>query len=52
MNKYKNLSPEEKKEYSSFDDFLGANALTTCERCDDIVEYDEVDESGYCYKCQ
>lgn len=38
--------------YASFEDYLGANALTICENCDEVVEYDEVDESGYCLeKC-
>jgi len=37
--------------YSCFDDYLGANALTRCEDCDNIVEYDEVDEDGYCFDC-
>lgn len=38
--------------YSSFEDYLGANALQMCEGCDQVVEYDEVDENGYCFDCQ
>lgn len=45
---FEKLAPEEKKQYSSFADYLGSNGLIVCEGCDDVVEYDEVDESGYC----
>jgi hypothetical protein len=38
--------------YSSFADYLGANAKLQCERCDHIVEYDEVNEDGHCFDCQ
>lgn len=48
---YDALSPEE-KEKSSFVDFLGGNAQTICQGCSKIVEYDEVDEDGYCFDCQ
>jgi hypothetical protein len=43
---------EDPKAYSSFADYLGANAMQMCEGCDKIVEYDEVDENGYCFDCQ
>ncbi len=49
---YEALPPEEKAEYSSFGDYLGANGWTECDGCDEIVEYDEVNESGFCFKCQ
>lgn len=48
---YENLPPEEKSHYSSFDDYLGANAQCTCENCDAVIDYDEVDENGYCFDC-
>ena len=32
--------------------YLGENALTQCENCDDVVEYDEVDERCYCLNCE
>ena len=38
--------------YNDFADYLGANAMQMCEGCDKIVEYDEVDENGYCFDCQ
>jgi len=43
---------EDPEAYSSFADYLGANAMCQCEGCDRIVEYDEVDENGYCFGCQ
>lgn len=43
---------EDPAAYSSFADYLGANAMLMCEGCDQIVEYDEVDENGYCFDCQ
>lgn len=43
---------EDPNAYSSFADYLGANAMLMCEGCDKIVEYDEVDENGYCFDCQ
>lgn len=38
--------------YSSWGDYLGANALCQCDGCDQIVEYDEIDEGGCCFDCQ
>lgn len=52
---YRDYLEEIKKDpnsYSCFDDYLGANAMQVCEGCDRIVEYDEVDEGGYCFDCQ
>lgn len=49
---FENLPANEKKSYSSFEDYLGANAQCICEMCDNVVEYDEVDENGYCCDCQ
>lgn len=43
---------EDPTAYSSFADYLGANAMQMCEGCDKIVEYDEVDENGCCFDCQ
>lgn len=43
---------EDPDAYSSYEDYLGANAMMTCEGCDSVVEYDEVDENGYCFDCQ
>lgn len=37
--------------YSSFGDFLGANAMAQCEQCDEVIEYDERDEGGVCFSC-
>ncbi len=51
FDEFEALPPEEKAEYVSFEDYLGANAQCTCERCDKVVEYDEVDENGYCFDC-
>lgn len=38
-------------DYTSFTDFLGANAQGQCGRCDDVFEYDELDENGLCFSC-
>lgn len=48
---FESLPPEEKMEYSSFADYLGANGMCVCENCDQVVEYDEVDENGDCFNC-
>jgi hypothetical protein len=48
QDEYEALPAEEKAEYSSFEDYLGANGQCVCEGCDEVVEYDEVDEDGYC----
>ena len=48
FREFEALDPEEKKHYNSFEDYLGANALCICETCDEVVEYDEVDENGDC----
>lgn len=38
-------------EYSGWDDYLGANGLIICDGCNEVCEYDEVDESGDCMSC-
>jgi hypothetical protein len=49
---YEALPADEKAEYVSFEDYLGSNGQCVCEGCDEVVEYDEVDEMGYCLeKC-
>jgi len=45
------LPPDERAEYTSFEDYLGANGQCVCESCDQVVEYDEVDEGGDCPDC-
>lgn len=50
-DEYEALLPEEKRRYASFEDYLGANGECVCESCDQVVEYDEVDENGDCFDC-
>lgn len=52
INDYLKEIEENPDAFSSFEDYLGANAMQMCEGCDKIVEYDEVDENGYCFDCQ
>jgi hypothetical protein len=51
FKEYENLPTEEKKHYSSFDDYVGGQGLSVCESCDELCEYDEVDECGLCCNC-
>ncbi len=51
FKEYENLPSEEKNSYSSFDDYLGASGLNVCEGCNNLCEYDEVDECGLCCDC-
>ena len=48
---YEGLPPEEKREFSSFHDYLGSMAWCLCERCGDAFEYDQVNDMGHCGKC-
>ena len=52
---YKQYQKEIEKDpdaYASYEDFLGANGLVRCEDCNNVVEYDEVNEIGHCFDCQ
>lgn len=42
---------EDHDAYSSFRDFLGANAMKQCDCCDQVFEYDELNEGGECWEC-
>lgn len=49
---YLDAIKEDPDRYSSYTDYLGANAMCMCEGCDAVIEYDERDEGGYCFDCQ
>ena len=48
---YKEAVQEDPDGYSSFGDYLGANAKGICDSCDMVCEYDEFDEDGMCFDC-
>ena len=51
LNHYEDAIRSDPQAYSSFADYLGANAMAQCEQCDEVIEYDERDEGGVCFPC-
>ena len=51
LKDYEEAIKEDPDAYSSFRDYLGANAMKQCDCCDQVFAYDELNEGGECWEC-